>query len=100
MAIRIVKANRTVSHDAALTLAGMTPFSMLAKVDTRIFHQVQPAQDNGETTRVDTMRMRRQALELAQQEWKQKLENGYTVKPVIQRSSHIRNNGRSEGLRH
>ncbi|KAK9294363.1 hypothetical protein QLX08_010997 [Tetragonisca angustula] len=62
----------------------MTSFSILAKVDARIFHQMQLAQDNGETTtRVDTTRMRRQPLQLTQQEWKQKLENGYTVKSAI-----------------
>ena len=49
MTIRIMKAYRTISHDAALILASMTPFSTLAKVDAKIFYQVRLTRDNEET---------------------------------------------------
>ena len=37
MATRIIRAYRTVSHDVAVTIAGMTPLSIQAKIEADIF---------------------------------------------------------------
>ncbi|XP_043511760.1 uncharacterized protein LOC122529567 [Frieseomelitta varia] len=79
-----ISRRRTVSHDVAVTLAGMIPFSIQAKIEADIFEQVRAAKANGETiTKADKMRMRRNALQPARRVWIRGLENGGTARPAI-----------------
>ena len=80
MATRIIRAYRTVSHDA-VTIAGMIPFSIQAKIEADIFEQVRAIKANGETiTKAD--KMRRNALQPARKAIEE-LENDGTARPAI-----------------
>lgn len=51
MAIRAIRASRTVSAEAALILAGMIPFEILARVHARIYWKSRASVRNGTTQR-------------------------------------------------
>ena len=93
MATRIIRAYRTVSHDVAVTIAGITPLSIQAKIEADIFKKIRTAKANGESvTKADKMQKRRNALQSARRAWIRGLGNGGTARlatlgaiaPVIQ----------------
>ena len=63
MAIRIIRGYRTISYDAAITIAGLIPYDMIANTDRATFLYVRNLRASGyEIPRTEANKLRRQAL--------------------------------------
>ena len=83
MALRVIRAYRTVSTEAAITLAGMTPFDHLARAFSEAYWEshdkstpVQVQQGNQESPK-------ERAERRARARWKQELRSGASEKRAI-----------------
>ena len=80
IAIRTVRANRTASYNAAITLAGMLLFHTAAEVNREIFYMIHSLGSEGTVITISTSsHLRQQALLSAFQRRKQKLEEEHTI---------------------
>ena len=79
MAIRIVRAYRTISVQAALTLAGMTPYDHLARAYSEAYWKSRKGEMQGR----DPDKIRKEELNLtlrkARESWKQEFETARTA---------------------
>ena len=75
MAIRVIKAYRTISAEAAITLAGMTPLDHLAGAYTEIYWGCRQREQGSKEAPVDTESVRQNAIRRAQEAWRRELES-------------------------
>ena len=76
MAIRAIRAYRTVSSEAAITLAGIVPFDHLAKTHAKVYWRTREKAGQGQqpATRAEQAQLAKQrALRCAWRRWKQEL---------------------------
>ncbi|XP_076393337.1 uncharacterized protein LOC143265395 [Megachile rotundata] len=84
MAIRVIRGYRTITYAAAMALAGLIPFEMLAAVDALVYTPFRAVRQlNGappEPRAVEAFK--RQARQLAENRWRRELRR-YADKPVV-----------------
>lgn len=75
MAIRVARAYRTVSYEAACVLAGTVPWDLDAEMLSQLYRSLSAAKQRGEyPPPVVVRRMRQQAREEAVERWRRRLE--------------------------
>lgn len=72
LAIRVIRGYRTVSEEAAITLAGMTPWDHLAKAYARAYREIR---EKGDLEKLEEERIKQRALLQARNEWRSELES-------------------------
>ena len=73
--VRVIKAYRTISAEAAITLTGMTPFDHLAGAYAEIYWGCRQREEGSKETPEDTETMRQNEIRRAQEAWRQELES-------------------------
>ena len=75
MAIRIIRGYRTISYDAALTLACMTPYDLIANAESETYHLVRDIHMRAhEVSKPMIKQLRSQALKRASESRRTELE--------------------------
>ena len=80
MAIRVIRGYRTISYDAALTLAGLTPYDLIAKANMEAYHIARDSRTHGtDLSRSIIQHIRGQALIRASKIRRTELETSRAV---------------------
>lgn len=84
MALRAIRAYRTVSCEVVLSLAGMATLPLVAQKDATMFRKIQPSRNRGMLcTKAEISRWRQQALARADDRLNAQVAVSVNRRPII-----------------